>query len=118
MKPTRQDIIEDLQNRILKNRIATLDDLKLEISCAEYDGNEPIDEYEDVLSPMEWNVCDKCDDLYPSEELCWLDCIDWEENNPDDQAILNGIAEEDTDYCAVCYSCLSKLKEKGYKKGK
>lgn len=117
MKPTKQDIVEWLQDRISKNYITNIDQLKLEISCAEYDGDELIDEWEDVLSPMEWNVCDKCGDLYPSEELCWLDCIVWEEDNPDDQATLKGIAEEDPDYCAVCYSCLSKLKEKGYKKG-
>lgn len=115
MKPTRQDIIEDLQNRIWKNRISTLDDLKLEISCAEYEG-EPIDEYEDVLFPIEYNTCDRCGSIQASEVgLFWLDGFDWEDDNPTDQAILKALAEEKQDYCAICYDCLNELKMKGAK---
>lgn len=113
MKPTKQDIIEDLQNRIWKQRIATLDDLKLEISCAEYEG-ETIEEYEDVLFPMEWNTCDRCGRLEDSElGLFWLDGFDWEEDNPKDQAIIKALEQEGIDYCAICYECVNELAKKG-----
>lgn len=110
MKPTRQDIIEDLQNRIWKNRIATLDDLRLEISCAEYDGNEPIDEYDDVLLPMEWNVCDRCGELWESERLYWESC-DWEDTN--NANLIRGIKGEQGDYTALCSKCVAELIKKG-----
>lgn len=116
MKPTRRDIIDDLQNRIWKGRIQTLDQLKLEISCAEYDGDEPIDEYEDVLFPMGWNTCDRCGALGDSElDFCWVDSFDWQDDNEDDQAILRAIGEEanQNDYCAICWGCIKELKEKG-----
>lgn len=113
MKPTREDIIDDLQNRIWKLRITTLDDLELEISCAEYEG-EPIDEYEDVLSPMGWNTCDRCGRLEDSEVgLLWLDGFDWEEDNPKDQAIIKALEQEGIDYCAICWECVNKLAKKG-----
>jgi len=103
MKPTRQDIIEDLQNRIWKQRITTLDDLKLEISRAEY---------EDVLFPMGWNTCDRCGGLEDSEVgLFWLDGFDWEDGNPTDQKILNALNKEHADYCTICYECLKELKK-------
>lgn len=115
MKPTRQDIIEDLQNRVLHNRISTLDDLKLEISCAEYEG-EPIDEYEDIIFPIECNTCDRCGSIEASDlGLFWFDGFDWEDDNPTDQAILKALAEEKQDYCAICYNCLNELKMKGVK---
>lgn len=111
MKQTRQDIIEDLQNRIWKQRITTLDELKSEIGRAEYEG-ETIDEYEDVLHPMEWNTCDRCGRLESSEfGLFWLDGVDWEDGNPTDQRILNALNKEHADYCAICYECLNELKK-------
>lgn len=113
---TREEKIEQLQSWVLHGHIINLDDLRLEISCAEYAGDDPIDPYEDVLSPINYNSCDRCGDLYLSEEMCWLDCIDWEDGNPTDQAILNGINKEKIDYCAVCYKCLNELKEKGKEK--
>ena len=109
---TRQDIIEELQNRIWKRRITTIDDLKLEISCAEYDGEEPIDEYEDVLFPMGWNTCDRCGELGDSElDLFWVDGFDWEEDNPEDQTMLQNMAKEKQDYCALCWECVKELRK-------
>ena len=104
---TKEDKIQVLQDWVSKNHIINIKNL--ELACKD-DG---IDPYEDVLSPMNYNTCDKCGDLYPSEELCWLDCIDWEDDNPDDRATLRGINAEDPDYCALCWECLAKLKEKG-----
>lgn len=115
MKPTRQDVIEDLQDRVIRNHISTLDDLKLEISRAECE-SEPIDEYEDVLFPMDYNTCDRCGSIQASNlGLFWLDGFDWEDDNPTDQAILKALAEEKQDYCAICYDCLDELKKKGEK---
>lgn len=111
---TRQEVIDELKNKIYKNRILNIDDLKLEISCAEYDGDDPIDEYEDVLHPMGYNTCDRCGDIYDSEVgFLWIDGFDWEDGNPEDEAILRALEEEPTDYCAVCYDCLNDLKQIG-----
>lgn len=104
---TRQEKIEELQDKVSKNYIKTIDDLKLEISCAEYDGDEPIDEYCDVLSPMEWNCCDLCGALYPSDELCWTDYLDPEY----DQDLIDNINLRGEDICAICYECVKQLKE-------
>ena len=112
-KMTRQEKIKQLKDWVEHQHITNIDDLKLEISCAEYEGDEPIDEYEDVIFPLGMNTCERCGDIYYSEELAWLDCIDWEDDNPDDIAIQKGIAKEKVDYCAICYSCLAQLKDKG-----
>lgn len=109
MKPTRQDVIDDLQNRIWKGRIQTLDQLKLEISCAEYDGDEPIEEYEDILSPMEWNTCDLCGALSPSDEMCWTDYLDPDE----DKDLIKQIELRGEGVCALCWECVKELKKKG-----
>lgn len=111
---TRQDIIRELQNQIGKNRIQNIDDLKLEISCAEYEGDEPIDEYEDVIFPMGYNTCDKCGAIGDSElDLFWIDGFDWEDGNPKDEAIIRGLQKEKADYCAICYLCLHEIMNNG-----
>lgn len=113
MKPTRQDVIEVLQDMVERNRISTLDDLEGEISCADYEG-EPIEAYEDILSPIDYNTCDRCGNILDSEVgLFWLDGFDWEDDNPTDQAILKALNKEQADYCAICCDCLNELKEKG-----
>lgn len=114
---TREEKIEQLQSWVLHGHIINLDELKLEISCAEYVGDDPIDEFDDIIHPLGMNVCDRCGDILDSEVgLFWLDGFDWEDGNPTDQAILNGISKEKIDYCAVCYKCLNELKEKGKEK--
>ena len=55
----RQEKIEQLQDWVEHGHILTADDLKLEISCAEYGGDEPIEWIDDILAPLEWNCCDK-----------------------------------------------------------
>lgn len=111
---TRQEKIEQLQDWVEHQHIINLDELKLEISCAEYDGGEPIEEFDDIVHPLGMNVCDRCGDIHDSEVgLFWLDGFDWEDGNPTDQAILNGLDKEKIDYCAICYKCLNELKKKG-----
>lgn len=109
MSPTRQDIIEDLQNRIYKNRIANIDELEEAIKQTGLD----LDHYDDVLAPMGYNTCDRCGDLADTEVgLFWLDGFDWEDGNPTDRKILNALNKEQADYSAICYKCLNELKGK------
>lgn len=105
MSITRQDIIEDLEFRVRHNRISNLK--QLDKRCKE----EGLDSFDDVLGNMEWNCCDRCQDLYPSEELNWLEY----DNDPSEE-LLRGIAQEKADYCALCDKCVRELVEKGEKK--
>lgn len=100
---TRQERIELLQSWVEKNIVKTADDLKLEISCAEYEGDEPIEWFDDILAPLEWNCCDRCGALYPSEELYWLDYCEPSEY------LIAGAVKEKVDYCAVCEDCAKEL---------
>lgn len=102
----RQEKIEELQSRVRHNSIGYFDDLNLEISCAEYDGDEPIEAIDDVLMPIEFNICDKCGALYPSDELCWVDYLD-----PDyDQDLIDAVEAYDQELCAICYECAKELR--------
>lgn len=113
---TRQEKIEQLKDWVEHQHITNLDQLKLEISCAKYDGDKPIEGFDDVIHPLGMNTCDRCGDIHDSEVgLFWLDSFDWEDDNPTDQAILKALGEEKTDYCAVCYKCLKELELKGKK---
>lgn len=90
---TRQEKIEDLQDKVSKNYITDIDELM------EYEPE--IDVFNDVLSPMGWNTCDTCGGLYPSDEMCWVDYLDPEY----DQDLIDAIKLHGKDVCAVCYEC-------------
>lgn len=96
---TRQEKIEDLQDKVSKNYITTIDELM------EYEPE--IDVINEVLSPMEWNICDKCGTLYKSDELCWVDYLDPEY----DQDLIDAIEAEDIELCAICYECVKQLRK-------
>ena len=102
----RQEKIEELIDKVSKQHITNIDDLLSEIGRAEYDGDETIEPYADILSPMEWNSCDLCGALYPSDELCWTDYLDPEY----DQDLIDTIKGRGEDLCAVCYECVKELK--------
>lgn len=102
---TRQEKIGDLQDKVSKNYITNIEELK------KYEPE--IDVFNDVLSNMEWNMCDRCGDLHDSQDFCWIDDFPFEEDNEDDQAILRALANEEFDYCAVCWKCINELKKKG-----
>ncbi len=95
---TRQEKIEELQDKVGKNYITRIDELM------EYEPE--IDVFNEVLSPMEWNICDKCGALYKSDELCWVDYLDAEY----DQDLIDLIDKEDENICAICYECVKELK--------
>ena len=84
---TRQEKIDELQDKISKNYITNIEELN------KYEPE--IDVFNEVLSPMGWNICDKCGALYKSDELCWVDYLD-----PD----------YDQELCAICYECAKELR--------
>lgn len=106
---SKADIVEDLQGRVRKNHLATIKELSAECGDA-------IEPYEDVLSPMGWNCCDKCGDMYPSEELIWTDYIEYDESNPKDRALKRGLELEmpaEDYYGALCDDCVKEIIKKG-----
>lgn len=104
---SREEIIEELQRKVYDWELTTI--LGLKASCNKHD----IDPYEDVLSPIGYNSCDRCGALEDSEQLFWVDSFEWQEEYPKDKAILKALAEEKEDYCAICYNCVGELAKKG-----
>lgn len=99
-----QSIIEQLQDQVIHNRI---DKEELYSECKK----NGLDWYDDVLSPVGYNVCDRCGNYGDSEvDFFWVDGFEWEENNPKDQAMLKKMAEEGIDYCAICWDCAKELR--------
>lgn len=96
---TRQEKIEDLQDKVSKNYIIDYGDLI--VACEK----EDIDPYE-VLSPMEYNACDSCGGLTPSDDLLWLEYLTDEE----DKEFLEKAYAENEDYCALCWGCVNRIK--------
>lgn len=104
---TRQERIELLQDQVQHNRI---DIDKLEEECKHYN----IDLFDEVIHPIGYNLCDRCGDFGDSElDFLWVDCFNWEEDNPKDQAVIRAMEQEGIDYCALCWDCVNKLAEKG-----
>lgn len=106
MKMTRQDKIEELQDKVSKNYITNIEELN------KYEPE--IDVINEVLSPMGFNICDRCGKCGDSElDFLWVDYYPWEEDNDGDHAVLNGIDIEGVDYCALCWGCVEGLRKKG-----
>lgn len=101
----KQDIIEKIQGDVEHNRIATDKELKAE--CEKHG----LDWFDDILSPLEWNCCDRCGTLYPSEALFW-ESADWGYEN---KALVRGIQAEKVEYMALCEECVKELKAEGEK---
>lgn len=105
---TREEKIEDLQDKVSKNYITNIEELN------KYEPE--IDVINEVLSPIGFNICDRCGECGDGElNFLWVDYYPWEKDNEDDQAIIKAIEIEGVDYCALCWGCVSKLKEKGKK---
>ena len=107
---TKQEYIERLQDMVSKNYITNIKDLNTQY--VNEDGTtEPIEPYEDVLSPIGWNSCDRCGALHDSElGLMWIDHFPFEEDNEEDQHLLKALEQESEDYCALCWECVNELK--------
>ena len=107
---TRREKIELLQDQVQHNRIEKQEFFD---KCKEWG----LDWCEDVLFPIGYNICDRCEDYGDSElDFLWLDGFDWEDDNEDDKAIQKALSEEPIDYCAICWKCVNELKEKGKEK--
>lgn len=102
---TREQFIEELKDRVGKGYYIKAGEAQ------DVCDKHGIELYEDVLSPMGWNSCDRCEILNDSEVgLYWLDYDD----EPDED-FLKGLEKEGEDYCALCYYCVQAIKEKGGK---
>jgi hypothetical protein len=101
--------VEDLQDQITHGRTTISEVIK---ECEEYG----IELYEEVLEPIGYNTCDRCGDYGDTEQdFLWVDCFPWDEDNEGDRAIIKAMQAEGVDYCALCWNCVSELKEKGKK---
>lgn len=112
MKMLRADIIDDIRNRVGKNRFANIDELEKECKRFAFD----IEPFDDILSPMGWNCCDRCGELGDSElDLNWLEYgfFDYIDDNPKAQAILRGYEKEEWEYACVCDRCIEQMAAKG-----
>ena len=109
---TRQEKIEVLQDWVEKGHILTADALKQACEHEKTTSGEDIDWFDDILSPLEWNCCDRCGALYPSEMLIW-ESYDWGYECED---LVKGIEKEGVDYVALCDECVAELMKKGAKK--
>lgn len=104
---TREEHIEHLQNLVMLERIVSIDDLRYECKSSGYD----INEFDDILSPMGWNSCDRCGRLADSEwNMFWLDGFDWNDDDPAEVRMQKKLEEEGNDYVAICYNCVEELK--------
>ena len=103
---TRQEKIEELQDKVSKNYITNIEELN------KYEPE--IDVINEVLSPMGFNIFDRCGKCGDGElDFLWVDYYPWEEDNEGDMAIIKAMQTEGIDYCALCWDCVNKLKEKG-----
>ena len=100
-------VVELLQDQVRHNRI-TLEELIS--TCDKYN----LHMYEEILEPIGYNTCDRCGDYGDSEmDFLWVDWFPWDEEDEGDKAIIKAMQIEGVDYCALCWDCVSKLKEKG-----
>lgn len=106
---TRQEKIEVLQDWVEKNYITDAEHLKQACEHERLTSGVEIDWFDDVLAGLEWNCCDRCGALYPSEMLYWENC-DWGYENED---LVKGISKEKVEYMALCEGCASELIKKG-----
>ena len=106
---TREDKIELLQDQVKHGRISSAE------LGAECEKNE-IDLHEEVLEPIGWSTCDRCGECGDSElDFLWVDYFPWDEDDEGDKAIIKAMQSEGVDYCALCWNCVKKLKERGKK---
>lgn len=103
---SKQERIELIQDWVEHNHITTADELEKE--CKKYG----LDWFDDILSPLEWNSCDRCGALWESEQLYWEYC-DWAEES---EELQRGLKLDGGEYTALCENCVRELCEKGEKK--
>lgn len=108
----RKNRIDYLRSEVQHNRLVWYEDL--EEICNTF-GIEP---YDDVLSDIACNVCDRCGIIDDSENLIWTDCL--EEGNDCDEAFYRGMQHEGREYTSVCTNCYREVRKdiKGIKQGR
>lgn len=108
----RRHRIEYLRNEVQHNRLVWYEDL-VEI-CNKW-GIEP---YEEVLSIIDYNTCDRCGIMDDSDNLIWTEYL--EEGDACDEAFYRGMEHEGREYTSVCTSCYREVRKdiKGIKQGR
>lgn len=105
-----ETVIAEIKDKVSKNNIQTLKDLERE--CERYD----LEVYEDILSPMEWNSCDKCGALGCSDgDFLWVEGFEWDEHDEVEVLVARTI-ESAWDlgeyWSALCWDCVAEIKQK------
>lgn len=103
----KQDCIESLRSLVRKGVVTTGEELDKLVERANEQGLD-IESYDDILEPIEYNVCDRCNRFEPIEGLIWVDSYEWQDT-PTDQKLLKAIQESDKDYCAICEICQQEM---------
>lgn len=99
----RHEIIENLQDQVQHNMLATEKELKKECKkCG-------LDMWEDILHPMEWNSCERCGSLWESDQLYWQYC-DWSEES---EELQRGLKKDGGEYTTLCENCVRELCDMG-----
>ena len=99
-------LVDELVDKIKHNRITNINELIDECERLKKQvGYDLVDE--NLLSDMEWNYCDLCGALYPSDELCWTDYLEEEY----DHDLIEAINLRGTDITTICYECVKELKK-------
>lgn len=88
------DKIEQLRDEVASGYITNISELQ--------GVEEP---YENILSPLELNSCDRCGEIERTDDLLWTDYLDSEE----DRAVLDEADRHD--WTALCNKCYKQLKE-------
>lgn len=109
---TRQEAVEQLQRMVEKQYVLTYDELVKATIEINYDDIENIEPVEEVLSPIEYNICDRCGNLERSDEMCWVDYMDLDDTN--DKKVYEELQKEEYKYepCAICDMCYHELVNK------
>ena len=99
---------EELRDKVSKNYITTYDEL--ELACKEHG----LEVYEDILSPMEWNSCDRCGKLGCSDgDFLWTEGFEWDLENEVERRVADYIADKwdfGEYWSALCWECIDDIK--------
>ena len=101
---TKDEVIDEIRTKCYKQYITTFGEL---CNVCDLEGVEPFD---DVLSPIEWDCCDRCGDLHDSDNFMWVQGFPFEDDNEGDQKLLKALDKVNNEYDTLCWKCVRELK--------
>ena len=105
---TKQEQINLLQDWVEKGHITHLSELDRECK------SRGLDAFDDVLSGIGWNCCDRCGLLGDSElDLYWPEYMELDEE--ESKELEKSFEREGEEYCSVCSECFLGLVNRGRK---